>query len=118
MVSISRASLILSIQPVDFTALKPQSRKFFVELFTHIFASTQLTAPVRSSAVDDLPMTRNRGPLEDVFMKAAKFETLALGLVFFLGQQFRQGLENDFLEWAVNVSMQTLRAGVDRLSLL
>ena len=104
-------------QPVDFTALKPQTRQFFIELFTQLLVNTQLPTPLLSSDPSDFPSTRNRGPLEEVFIKATRLETLALGLVYFLGQTLGKEAEKDesstFIKWAVKVALETLRTGID-----
>ncbi|KAL4072651.1 hypothetical protein V8B97DRAFT_1885612 [Scleroderma yunnanense] len=101
---------VLSImQPVDFTLLKPQSRKFLKELFIQIFVASQGSSPVLMDHVDDLG-SRNRGVIEDIFMKATKIENLGLGLVFFLSHAFR---EEGFLKWASLVAKETLQSGMD-----
>ncbi len=52
-----------------------------------------------------------------MFIKATRMETLALGLVYFLGQAFGQGKEQDggsgFIKWATKVAVETLRTGID-----
>ena len=102
---------------MDFTNLKPQTHQFFTELFTHVLVNTQLPTPLLSADPKDLPNTRNRGPLEEVFIKATRIETLALGLVYFLGQTLGQGKDQDggsgFIKWATKVAVETLRTGVD-----
>ncbi len=97
------------LKPVDFTVLKPQTRTFMKELFTHVFANTQLPTPLLSP--DDLPNTRNKGAFEEVFAKGSKIQTLALGLVYFIREAFRG--ESAFLKWATQVALETLKTGVD-----
>lgn len=93
--------------------LKPQTLQFFIELFTHIFCDVQLSAPLLGADPKELPDTKNRGPLEEVFIKASKLETLSLGLLYFLGQRYIQETEHPFLHWAAKVATETLRTGVD-----
>lgn len=100
------------LKPVDFTALKAQARTFMRELFVHILANTQLATPLlRSELTGDLPDAKNRAPLEEVFVKGSKIQEVALGLVYFLKEVFRE--EDGFLEWASQVALQTLRTGTN-----
>ncbi len=106
-----------TLQPVDFTGLKPQARTFFKELFTHLLISTQLSTPLLSPNPEDHPRTRNRGALEEVFVKATRVQTLAFGLVYFLSEIFEHEAEEEggssFLRWATKIAVDTLRTGVD-----
>ena len=99
------------LKPVDFPSLKPQTRSFMHELFVHVFANTQLTTPLLKS--QDLPNTRNKGALEEVFAKGAKVHTLALGLTYYLRAEFKG--EDGFLKWASHIALQALRTGVDTI---
>ncbi|CAL1716321.1 unnamed protein product [Somion occarium] len=105
------------LKPVDFTILKSQSRKFLVQLLVHVFISSQLSSPLISSDPKDIPRTRNRGPLEEIFIKATRIQTLALGLVYFLGQVVKHEVDQiddaGFLSWASKVALDTLRTGMD-----
>lgn len=103
------------IQPVDFTVLKPQSHAFLKELLLQVFISTQVSTPLLSAAPSALPTTRNRGAIEEVFIKATRVQNLAVGLVYFLGEAFRTeaGDEKGFIRWASQVAMDTLRTGMD-----
>ncbi|OBZ72571.1 Suppressor of glycerol defect protein 1 [Grifola frondosa] len=105
------------LKPIDFTVLKPQTRAFLNELFTHVFASSQLPTPLLSLDPKDLPKTRNKGPLEEVFIKATRMQTLTLGLTYFIGETFKKD-EGDagFLKWASRVAQDTLRTGMDVVS--
>jgi len=106
--------LTFKLQPVDFTRLKPQSRSFLKELLAQVFISTQISTPIDSKRV---PQTgRNRGAVEEVFIKATRTETLAMGLVYFLGQAFRDEEDIDavkLVRWAAEVAKETLRVGLD-----
>ncbi|OSD06573.1 MIF4G-domain-containing protein [Trametes coccinea BRFM310] len=106
------ACTLAILKPVDFTVLKPQSRAFMRELFVHLLANTQLATPLLSSERrEDLPTTRNKGPLEEVFLKGAKIQAVALGLVYFLQTAFKG--EEGFLKWASQVALDTLRTGME-----
>lgn len=89
-----------------------------VELFAQINISTQVSAPVVGPDPSGIPNTRNRGPIEEVFIRATKVTTLALGLIFFLGEvtakEFDQSQTgSQFLGWANMVALDTLRMGMD-----
>ena len=58
------------LQPIDFTILKPRSRAFLTQLLTHTLISTQVSTPLLSTSIKDLPDTHHRGPLEEVIIKA------------------------------------------------
>ncbi|PCH42403.1 hypothetical protein WOLCODRAFT_132368 [Wolfiporia cocos MD-104 SS10] len=103
------------LKPVDFTILKLQSQTFLKELFTQLFVSSQASTPLLSADPKDLPSTRNKGALEEIFMKATRLQELAIGLVYFLGEAFR-GEERAFLKWASLVARDTLRTGMDVVS--
>ncbi|KAJ7475957.1 hypothetical protein FB451DRAFT_1034114 [Mycena latifolia] len=104
------------LKPVDFTTLKPQSRGFLKELLVQLFVSSQVSTPVIGASA--VPTTRNRGPVEEIFIKASRLETLAMGLVYFLTEVFRdvgempEGLQK-LSKWASAVAKDTLRTGVD-----
>ncbi|KAI6102428.1 armadillo-type protein [Pisolithus croceorrhizus] len=102
---------LLILKPVDFTLLKPQSRKLLKELFAQIFAATQGSSPMLSDQLDI--QSRNRGVIEDTFNKATKIENLGLGLIFFLSHAFRD--ESGFLQWASSVAKETLQSGMDQI---
>lgn len=104
-------------QPVDFTILKPQARQFFTEFFAHLLVNTQLSTPLLSSNPRDYPITRNRGPIEEVFIKATRIQALTIGLVYFLDETFHKNAEqvgeSGFLLWAIKVATDALRTGAD-----
>lgn len=97
--------------------LKAPTQRFFKELFTHLLISTQLPTPFLSSDPKDYPSTRNRAPIEEVYIKATRIQALAFGLVYFLGEIFLQEIDENggkgFLKWANKVAVDTLRTGVD-----
>lgn len=102
--------LVLNVaQPIDFTLLKPQSQKFLKELFMQIFVASQGSSPMLMDHVNELD-SRNRGAIENIFMKATKIENLGLGLVYFLSHAF---YEDGFLKWASLVAKETLQSGMD-----
>ena len=100
---------------MDFTILKQQTRKFLVEVFAQVLISTQVSTPIIGSAI---PNTKNRGPIEEVFIRATKITPLALGLIYFLGEvtpkEFEQAeAGSQFLTWANRIASDTLRTGMD-----
>lgn len=100
---------LLILKPVDFTLLKLQSQKFLKELFIQVFVASQGSSPVLVDHANELG-SRNRGVIENIFMKATKIENLGQGLIYFLSHTFR---EDGFLKWASLVAKETLRGGMD-----
>jgi nucleolar MIF4G domain-containing protein 1 len=76
-------------KPVDFTMLKPQTRNFLKELFIQLFIASQVSSPMLSNDSGDYPSVRNRGSVEEIFLKASRIENLGLGLVFFMSNTFK-----------------------------
>ena len=103
-------------------AIKPQTRAFLKEFCTQLFISSQSSAPVLTAHVANMPSTRNRGPLQEVFAKATRVQALAVGLVYFLTEAFRgvdgEDEDGDFVTWARDVAVDTLRTGLDTISTL
>lgn len=100
--------------------MKPPTRRFLVELFTQILSSSQVSAPVINTDSNDIPNTRSRGPIEEVFIRATKITALALGLIYFIGEvtkkeydQMEGGKGSQFLTWGNKVALDTLRTGMD-----
>lgn len=59
-----------------------------------------------------MPPTRNKGPLEEIFVKATRIQALAMGLVYFL-TEMKKASEEEFIQWASTVAIDTLRTGLD-----
>ncbi|TFY83229.1 hypothetical protein EWM64_g793 [Hericium alpestre] len=120
---IAKDNITLAVfKPVDFMAIKPQTHRFLAEFCKQLFLSSQTPTPILSSQVKDLPSTRNRGAIEQIFIKATRIQALALGLVYFLTETFRKQDGSDeevvFLKWASGVAVDTLRTGMDIISTL
>jgi nucleolar MIF4G domain-containing protein 1 len=98
---------------VDFTLLKPQTRAFLRELFVQLFVASQVSSPLLSNDPSDYPSTRNRGALEEIFLKVPRIENLGLGLVFFMSNSFKG--EDGFLMWASTLAKETLQTGMDHI---
>jgi nucleolar MIF4G domain-containing protein 1 len=108
---------------VDFTDLKPQSQEFLRELLVQIFISSQVVTPVFSNDPKLLPTTRNREAVEKIFIKATRIQTLAMGLVYFMSEAFRDISEEEeniakLIKWANSVGNDTLQTGVDVVPIL
>jgi len=105
------------LKPVDFTILKPKTRTFLRDFFIQLFISSQASTPTYQAITKDTPLTRNRAAVEQIFIKATRIETLALGLLYFLGEAFRDEDDEDgraeAVKWAVEVAKDTLRTGMD-----
>lgn len=103
--------------------LKPQARDFLKEVFIHIFVNSQRTTPIVHMDMDSLTLTRNRATIEEIFIKATRVQTLAMGLVYCLSAMAKDTSAGDgdfskFLRWAIGVAKETLRTGVDLVSVL
>jgi nucleolar MIF4G domain-containing protein 1 len=94
---------------VDFTVLKPRTQDFLSYFFHQLFTSSQVSAPVLGA---DLPPTRSKGSIEEIFIKATRVEALAMGLVYFL-TGMKKTSEEEFVQWASAVAIDTLRTGLD-----
>ncbi|KAG1739213.1 armadillo-type protein [Suillus paluster] len=100
-------------KPVDFTLLKPQTRTFLKDLFIQLFVASQVSSPMLSNDPSDYPSTRNRGALEEIFLKTSKIENLGLGLIFFMSNVFKG--EDGFLMWASSLAKETLQTRMDHI---
>jgi nucleolar MIF4G domain-containing protein 1 len=69
--------------------LKPRTRDFLSYFFRQLFTSSQTSIPTLQS---DVPPTRNKASLEEIFVKAARIQVLAMGLVYFL-TEMKKGSE-------------------------
>lgn len=98
---------------MDFTVLKPQTRNFLKELFIQLFIASQVSSPMLSHDSSDYPSMRNRGSLEEIFLKTSRIENLGLGLIFFMSSTFKG--EDGFLTWASSVAKETLQTGMDHI---
>ena len=108
----------LRCQPVDFTLLKPQTTEFLRELFSWILVNSQVSTPVLTDDLSSLSLTKNRAAIEEIFIKASRTDTLAMGLVYFLTETFKPlrsqtDPASKFLTWGVNLATDTLRSGLD-----
>ena len=56
---------------------------------------------------------RKRAAVEDVFAKAARVQTLAMGLVYFISEAFRGGEVAGLVRWASEIAKDTLRSSVE-----
>ncbi|ETW83202.1 hypothetical protein HETIRDRAFT_244965, partial [Heterobasidion irregulare TC 32-1] len=123
---VAKDAITLAVfKPVDFMAIKPQARAFLKEFCMQLFVSSQSSVPVLTAHVANMPSTRNRGPLQEVFARATRVQALAVGLVYFLTDAFRRadgegggGGDGNFVTWARDVAVDTLRMGLDTISTL
>ncbi|KAG6896315.1 hypothetical protein C0992_009105 [Termitomyces sp. T32_za158] len=109
---------LLILKPVDFTSLKKTTTEFLREMLLQTFICSQRTTPLITLEPKDVPATRNRSAIEEIFIKATRNQTLAMGLVYFLSGAFRDmskdGNEMEkFIKWASELAKDTLRMGVD-----
>lgn len=104
-------------QPVDFTSLKPQTQGFLREMLVQIFIASQVGTPILEASLN-VPTTRDRGAIEQIFIKGTRNQTLAMGLVYFMSKVFCDVSEDgkdiaDLIQWASGLAKDTLRIGVD-----
>ena len=89
--------------------LKPRTRDFLAHFFRQLFANSQTSIPTVQS---DAAPTRNKASLEETFVKAARIQVLAMGLVYFL-TEMKKGSEEEFIRWSIGVAIDALRTGLD-----
>lgn len=107
---VAKGCVTLSVfKPVDFTVLKPRTRDFLSYFFRQLFANSQTPVPILQS---DAPPTRDKASLEEIFVKAARVQVLAMGLVYFL-TEMKKGSEEEFTRWAIGVAIDALRTGLE-----
>ena len=96
---------------MEFTQLRPIANTFLRQFLIQIFISTQVSTPVITNTI---PSSRNRGAIEDVFVKATRIEALASGLVYYLSREMvHDEPEGGFVKWAIGVALETLGMGMD-----
>ncbi|KAK0204844.1 hypothetical protein DFS33DRAFT_1373461 [Desarmillaria ectypa] len=116
---ISKDCVTLAIlKPVDFTLLKPHTKRFIGEILCQLFMSTQTSTPLIGSNARTLLTTRDRAAIEEVFIQATRVQNLAMGLVYFLSNVTQDSEIIDetqvkFIRWAIEIAKDTLRTGVD-----
>ncbi|KAF8825185.1 hypothetical protein HHX47_DHR7000549 [Lentinula edodes] len=115
---IAKDSVTLAVlKPIDFTMLKSQTQMFLHQLFIYLFLSSQSKSPLISANTSS---SRNRSSIEEVFIKASRLQTLAMGLVFFLSKRLSLA-ENDevdqditkLVKWGTEIAKDTLRSRLD-----
>lgn len=90
---------------------------FLREMMVQIFVDSQVMTPALGSSLN-VPTTRNRSAIEQIFIKATRNQTLAMGLVFFLSEIFRDvsGDGEDvanLIKWTSGLAKDTLRTRVE-----
>ncbi|TEB34519.1 ARM repeat-containing protein [Coprinellus micaceus] len=112
------AVTLMILKPVDFTILKPQTKEFLRELFSQILVASQVSTPLLTDDISSIQLTKNRTPVEEIFIKASRVGTLAMGLAYFLTETFKP-LRNEtdvgskFISWGVALATDTLKSGLD-----
>jgi nucleolar MIF4G domain-containing protein 1 len=71
----------------------------------------------------NVPFTDNRHAVQDIFIKASRIQSLAMGLVYFLSEAFEGDFNADdgyskFMQWAVGTAKATLQTGIDVVTAL
>jgi len=106
-------SSLLILKPVDFTVLQPRSKDFLDELLVNLFVSTQVATPMIPPNWREAVTARDRAAIEAVFIKAARIQTLAMGLAYFISQMFGSREADGLVKWAIEVAKDTLRTTVE-----
>ncbi|KAG6819525.1 hypothetical protein H0H93_011028 [Arthromyces matolae] len=106
------------LKPIDFTSLQVATTDFLREMLLQVFVCSQRTSPMITSSLNDVPSTRNRGVIEEIFIKATRIQALAMGLTYFLSEAFRDTSKDGeemgkFIKWANGLAKDTLRTGAD-----
>lgn len=91
---------------------------FLRELLLQIFISSQRQIPTIASNLEDLPTSRNRVVLEEIFIRATRIQSLSMGLVYFISEAFHDlsSEEKDvakLIKWTSDSAKDTLQTGVD-----
>ncbi|KAF5391624.1 hypothetical protein D9757_002400 [Collybiopsis confluens] len=113
---IAKGSISLAVlKPLDFTTIKPQTRTFLKHFFLNLFVSSQSISPLVGSEVGS---SRDRASIEEIFTKAGRLQTLAMGLMFFISKVLSIDDVNDpelvrLVKWGVEIAKDTLRSGLD-----
>ncbi|KAI0065323.1 hypothetical protein BV25DRAFT_1928190 [Artomyces pyxidatus] len=113
---VAKDCITLSVlKPVDFTNLKARTRIFLSEFFQQLYINSQSSTPVLNSTIKDARLARNKATVLEIFMKATRIPTLALGLVHLLSSMFPKETtdEDPFMKWANDVALETLRTSLD-----
>jgi len=109
---------------VDFTVLKPRTHEFLKELMIQVFLNSQRSMPLTQDTTN-AAFTHNQNALEEIFIKASRIQSLAMGLVYFLSRAFQGDSTADdddgyskFIQWAVGTAKGTLQTGIDVVTAL
>lgn len=86
-------------------------------MLVQIFISSQVASPLVGSDLQHLSIVRNRRSIEEIFIKATRIQPLAMGLIYFMSEVFRniseEGDMAELVKWADAVGKDTLRTGID-----
>jgi nucleolar MIF4G domain-containing protein 1 len=78
-----------------------------------LFVSTQHSNP---ALIGVLPSSKERAALEEVFLRVVRVPNLALGISYFINEEFEEGPtktqqqeKTKFCKWAAGVALEVLR---------
>jgi nucleolar MIF4G domain-containing protein 1 len=83
------------------------------ELLLNVFVSTQLSTPMIPPNWREAVTTRDRTAIDAVFVKAARIQILAMGLVYFISHMSGSREADGLVKWAIEIAKDTLRATVE-----
>jgi len=107
---------ITVLKPLDFVSLKPKTRSFLWQFFTHLFVYSQSSSSTPSINNEAAIANRDARALEEIAQKAVRLVPLTRGVVHFLSREFREpgGEKLDgLIQWAVGVFKAALLTGLE-----
>ena len=79
----------------------------------NLFVSTQLSTPMIPPNWREAVTARDRTAIEAVFIKAARIQILAMGLVYFISHMSGSREADGLMNWAIEIAKDTLRTTVE-----
>lgn len=116
----------LPFQPLDFSSLKPQTTVFLRLFLAQLIVSSQSASPILDcttrSETEAATLSRDRGIVELIMVKAFKQPSVVQGLLRFLKTEAEEEVVvshanvdrvRDLLDWGMKVAVTTLASGED-----
>jgi nucleolar MIF4G domain-containing protein 1 len=91
------------------------------ELILHVLINSQMGTPflpLHTSHTSFNP-AKNRLIIEEIFLKAARIQNLAVGLVYFISEISKEDIDErvrDYVKWSSSLAIETLQTGIDVMS--
>jgi nucleolar MIF4G domain-containing protein 1 len=102
------------LQPVPFGRPRPQTIIFLQQFFTSLIISSQSPSP--ALILTSTGTRRDKESLERIFVKAAPFDTLLKGMLYFFETTLEEEKEKGekeaaMIKWGVKVAKETMGVG-------